>query len=185
MEPDFQSYRQKLYSQVEEAYGKVVYTYTTQIIHAGRLKKRNRNFKWAEIILSAISTGGFIMALIQSQIVSVWVGGISSTILLIISSYLKDIDFSKAEKAHLDTSNKLWLLKEKYLSLLTDFSTMNESEIQIQRNLLRDEMAKIVDTAPITDSKSYALAQDALKNKEMQSFSREELNKLLPKSLQR
>ena len=98
---------------------------------------------------------------------------------------MKDIDFSKAEKAHLDTSNKLWLLKEKYLSLLTDFSTMNESEIQIQRNLLRDEMAKIVDTAPITDSKSYALAQDALKNKEMQSFSREELNKLLPKSLQR
>ena len=32
----------ELYNQIEEAYGKVTYSYTTQIIHAGRLYKKNK-----------------------------------------------------------------------------------------------------------------------------------------------
>ena len=35
----------ELYNQIEEAYGKVTYSYTTQIIHAGRLYKKNKILK--------------------------------------------------------------------------------------------------------------------------------------------
>ena len=38
METSSQLHKDALYSTLEDAYGKVVYTYTTQIIHAGRLK---------------------------------------------------------------------------------------------------------------------------------------------------
>ena len=43
-----------LYNQIEEAYGKVVYTYTTQVIHAGRLHKKYTALKWIQLILSAV-----------------------------------------------------------------------------------------------------------------------------------
>jgi hypothetical protein len=53
-----------LYNQIEEAYGKVMYTYTTQVIHAGQLRGRNTVLKWVQIILSAVSTGGFVATIV-------------------------------------------------------------------------------------------------------------------------
>ena len=54
METDSLQHREVLYSTIEDAFGKVVYTYTTQVIHAGRLKRRNDFFKWLQIIASAV-----------------------------------------------------------------------------------------------------------------------------------
>ena len=96
-----------LYNQIEEAYGKVVYTYTTQVIHAGRLHTKYTALKWGQLILSAVSTGGFIGVLISNQILLTWLGGICSTILLVLTAYFKDSDLSAIYKLHLDTSNKL------------------------------------------------------------------------------
>ena len=69
MEINFQQHKDALYNTLEDAYGKVVYTYTTQIIHASRLKKRNTALKWLQIILSAVSTGGFLGSVITNQTV--------------------------------------------------------------------------------------------------------------------
>lgn len=185
MEPNSHSYREKLYAQIEESYGKIMYTYSIHIIHAGRLTKRNNKVKWAQIILSAFATGGFILALIKSQIISVVVGGLSSTILLILSTYVKDANLESLAAKHINISNKLWIIREKYLSLLTDFEELDDSRAIEIRNNLQDKVAEIYNDAPLTDAKSYALAQDALKNKETQFFSREELNKMLPYSLRK
>lgn len=174
-----------LYAQIEEAYGKVMYTYTTQVIHAGRLHKRNTTLKWGQLILSAISTGGFIGSLITNQILLTWVGGICSTALLILTAYFKDTDLSAVHKLHLEASNKLWLLREMYLSLLTDFSTLSREEIVSRRDDLQERVAKVYASAPLTDNKSYSLAQKALKENESQFFSRQELNKMLPEALRR
>lgn len=174
-----------LYSQIEEAYGKVVYTYTTQVIHAGRLHKRNTALKWGQLILSAISTGGFIGTLITSQILLTWIGGICSTALLVLTAYFKDVDLSAVHKKHLDASNQLWLLRELYLSLLTDFSTLSREEIICKRDDLQLRVAKVYDDAPLTDAKSYSMAQKALKENEAQFFTREELNQMLPESLRK
>ena len=81
---------------------------------------------------------------------------------------------------HLETSNKLWAVREEYLSLLVDFEVLSEEEIVSRRDSLARKTAEIYDKAPITDSKSYAKAQEELKNNESQFFSREELDKMLP-----
>lgn len=174
-----------LYSQIEEAYGKVMYTYTTQVIHAGRLQKRNIALKWGQLILSAVSTGGFIGTLITNQILLTWVGGICSTALLILTTYFKDVDLSAVHKKHLNTSNQLWLLRELYLSLLTDFPTLSREQIVCKRDDLQLRVAKVYDDAPLTDAKSYSMAQKALKENESQFFTREELNQILPESLRK
>ena len=174
-----------LYNQIEEAYGKVVYTYTTQVIHAGRLHKKYTALKWIQLILSAVSTGGFIGTLITNQILLTWVGGICSTILLVLTAYFKDTDLSAIHKLHLDTSNKLWLLREQYLSLLTDFPTLSREDIVSRRDDLQERVAKVYGSAPLTDDKSYSLAQKALKENESQFFSRQELNQMLPETLRK
>ena len=185
MEASSRPYDPALYNQIEEAYGKVVYTYTTQVIHAGRLYKRYKVLKWGQLILSAISTGGFIGTLISNQIVLTWVGGICSTALLILTAYFKDTDLSAIHKQYLDTSNRLWLLREPYLSLLTDFSTLSREEIVSKRDELQVQVAKVYDEAPLTDAKSYSMAQKSLKESESQFFSRQELNQMLPETLRK
>lgn len=183
METNSQLYKEKLYNQLEEAYGKVVYTYTTHIIQAGRIQKNNRQIKWAHIILSAISTGGFFGTIVSNQIIITWIGAICSTALLVLTAYFKDMDLSEKQSEHLNTSNQLWVIRENYLCLLTDFWELETSDVVAKRDQLQKETAQIYSVAPITDSKSYSLAQESLKEKESQYFSRDELNKMLPQSL--
>ena len=139
METDFQSYNEQLYSQIEDAYGKLLYTYTTQIVEASRVAKKNAFLKWSQFILSALSTSGFIGTIISSQQVLIWIGGLCSIALLVLTAYFKDVDFSNLQKRHLDTSNQLWLIREKYISLLTDFSVMTENEIQLKVSFVKSE----------------------------------------------
>lgn len=185
MEQDSQCYNKNLYAQIEEAYGKILYSYTTQIIHAGRLKKKSQAIKWAQIILSAISTGGFIGNIISSEAILIWIGGLCSTALLVLTTYLKDVDLAATYAKHLDTSNQLWVIREEYISLLTDFSHLSAETAAMRRDELQKKTATVYTSAPITDEKSYAMAQKALKENEAQFFTREELNKILPISLRR
>ena len=142
MEKRSLDYREKLFSQIQEEYGKLVYTYTCHFKMADRLSKRNFWIKWGQIGLSAISTGGFLGVLISNEQILLWAGGLCSTALLALTSYLKDKDIS-TEK--------------------TDHSK----------------------TAPLTDGKSYAAAQAALKTNEEQFFTQEELNRMLPAHLRK
>lgn len=180
-----QFYEENLYNQIEEAFGKVVYTYTTHIIQAGRIQKNNRLLKWAQIVLAAISTGGFLTTVITDTAALAWIGGICSTALLVLTSYFKDMDLSEKQKAHLNTSNLLWSLREDYLSLLVDFSSINIEDAVRRRDCLKEQTAKVYSSAPITDAKSYELAQKALKENESQYFTRSELNLILPENLRK
>lgn len=166
MEKSSLDYREKLYSQIQEEYGKLVYTYTCHFKMADRLSKRNFWIKWGQIGLSAISTGGFLGVLISNEQILLWAGGLCSTALLALTSYLKDKDISAEKTDHIKTANKLWKVREKYLSLLTDFDEISIEEIVSKRDELLDESSEIYCAAPLTDGKSYAAAQVALKTNE-------------------
>lgn len=179
-----QQYKE-VYNQIEEAYGKIVYTYTTHIIQASRIKKKNAFLKWSEIILSAISAGGFLATVITDTAVLSWIGGLCSTALLVLSSYFKEVDLVQVQKEHLNTSNKLWTLREDYLSLLIDFDKTDYEAIKETRKRLKEEVAEVYNNAPITDEKSYTLAKEELQKKESQFFTRDELNNILPIELRK
>lgn len=185
MEQNSRMHNRKLYDQIEEAYGKVVYSYTTQIVHAAKIYRRNIFFKWSQIILSAVSAGGFITTIVTNYVSLSVVGAICSTVLLVVTAYFKETDFSTEYKKHLEASNKLWLIREKYLSLLTDFDTLSSEEITVRRDSLQSELSEVYNDAPITSKRSYRTAQKSLKENESQFFHREELNKMLPEQLRR
>lgn len=86
---------------------------------------------------------------------------------------------------HIKTMNALWLIREHYVSLLTDFGALSEEDIRQKRDLLLEKTAEIYNVAPLTDEKSYEEAQRALKEQEEQFFTQEELNRILPQHLRR
>ena len=183
MVQDFQTHKEKLYQQLTEQYGKVVYTYTAHLKNAGFLQRDCNIFKWVQIILSAISTGGFVATVIMDEAKGAWVGGIVSTALLVVNGYLKSKDFATEKQKHIDVANSLWSIREDYISVLTDFDALSENEIMGKRELLKYRTAKVYENALQTDKRSYVAAQKALQKEEEQFFHEEELVNILPQHL--
>lgn len=185
MEINSHTYKEKLFNQIEDAYGKVVYTYTTHIIQASRIEKKNRVLKWVELILSAFSAGGFLATVITDKVVLAWIGGLCSTALLILTAYFRDVEFAQKQQLHLNVANELWSIREDYVSLMVDFELLELTDAANRRDLLKQSVESVYRKAPVTDKKSYTMAQKAIKENESQYFSRDELNQMLPEMLRK
>lgn len=183
MEQNFQIHRQGLKKQIVDAHGKVVYTYTTHLKTVDSLIKKNKIIKYVQIVLSAVSTGGFIGGLIANEFVSTCIGGIFSTLLLALNLYFKEFNLNVEISQHLAVANSLWVIREDYISLLTDIDVLSSEEICSRREDLKNRTSEVYKTAPKTSPKAYSKAQEVLKNKEEQFFSTKELNLLLPMHL--
>ncbi|WP_239992988.1 SLATT domain-containing protein [Haemophilus haemolyticus] len=180
-----------LEGQLRECYGRVVYTHKTHEKHADDLIKQNSCIKWGQIILSAIIAGGVITMLFEfcpeyKKIAEVIVA-IISTILLVLNSYTKDYDLGTIAQKHRQVAAEIWLIREKYLTLLTALrmKQLSVDEICSQRDKLLEDLHSIYSGAPSTNFEAYQKAQDALKNKEDMTFSDDEIDKFLPKELKR
>lgn len=192
MEQHFQSEdtsnsRNILEGQLRECYGRVVYSHKTHEKCADILLKRLSRIKLSQMILSAVATGGFIAALLGTGKESALVGIIISTTLLVLTTYTKNYDLGEIAQKHKQAANDLWLIREKYLSLLTDLRMKEKplEKLQEIRDLLIEELHTVYSGAPSTNIKAYKRAQDALKKFEDMTFSDEEIDAFLPKELKR
>ncbi|MEL1134978.1 SLATT domain-containing protein [Desulfitobacterium sp. THU1] len=177
------SHKKDLKVQVREAYGRLVYSYTTHLKQVEQLTNKNKRIKYWQIALSAISTGGFLGAVVTNQIIMTWIGGIVSTALLALNLFFKDFNLIDDIKKHRSTADDLWIVRERYISLLTDFDALNEEVIMKRRDELQDRTAEIYRVASSTNSRSYSAAQKALKEDEEQLFRASEIDKMLPEHL--
>jgi hypothetical protein len=173
-------HRDALRTQIREAYGRIVYTYTTHLKKMNRLDKCNRQIKYTQIFLSAISTGGFLGSMITNQFFLTCIGGIFSTALLFLNLYFKEFNLAEESKQHRITADNLWIIREQYISLLTDFDILSEKDIVSKRDNLQKQTFEVYNASPKTDAKSYRAAQKALKSEEEQFFTPDEIDKMLP-----
>jgi len=175
----------KLESQMREAYGRVTYTQTCHEKIISRLLKTNDRIKIWQIVLSAITTSGFIIAILSEDKIASVLGAIISLILLILNSYTKNFSLIETAQEHKVASDALWKIREEYVSLLTDFDILEPEIIMNKRDELQERTAEVYSNSPRTDGKSYAEAQKALKNDEEQTFSENEIDIMLPNSIRR
>lgn len=176
-------YRKKLKSQIKEACGKVIYTYTAHHKLSARLDNRKSRIKVWQIILTAISTVGFFATIISSQILLSWVGGITAAVSLGLNLYTKDFNLQDDIKKHKDAADSLWDVRESYISLLVDFEALQIDEIRSRRDELQEMVSEINKKYPRTDRKSYKESQNALQNEQEQTFNDGEVDELLPTEL--
>lgn len=176
-----------LESQIRECFGRVVWTHKTQEKCADIVFLYNSCFRWAQIILSAITTTGILASFFTDKN---WVSVISafiSFVLVCINVYLKHYDLGKIAQRHADAAIEIWDVRESYLSLLIDLRLPNVdiADIQKRRDELQKRLKRVYQCSPRTNSKAYMAASKALKESEEMTFSDEEIDKLLPERLRK
>ncbi|WP_435781707.1 SLATT domain-containing protein [Providencia hangzhouensis] len=174
-------------AQIRECFARVAWTHKTQEKCSDLLALRLKRFKWSQIILSALITTGILTAVFgDSKIIGV-ISAALSLVLTIINTYLKQDDLGGLSQRHADAAVSLWDIREKYLSLLTDIRSrsIDYGSIVEKRDLLQAELFSIYQGSPRTINKAYTLATNALKYNEELTFSDDEIDCLLPKSLRK
>jgi SMODS and SLOG-associating 2TM effector domain family 4 len=179
--------RKVLEGQLRECYGRVVYSHKTHEKCADILLSKLARIRLIQIGLSAITTAGFIGAIFGAGQVSTVVGLIISTSLLALNSYTKNYDLGELAQKHKQAANDLWLIREKFLSLLVDIAMKERplETLQEQRDKLIEQLHTIYSGAPSTTFKAYRRAQRALKTLGDMTFSDAEIDAFLPNELKR
>ncbi len=174
-----EEYRNKLQQQIIEGHGKVMYTYTCHWKIVDRLKRRFTTIKVIQIILTAISTVGFLAAFFAKNPSLSWIGGVPAAISLGLNLYMLNFNLPDLIEKHTAAANELWDVREGYSSLITDFDQLSDVEIRAERKRLTNAVSRINKAYPGTDKNSYRDAKKALKEEEEQSFSEGEAEALL------
>jgi hypothetical protein len=179
--------RRVLEGQLRECYGRVVYTHKTHEECADILLARFSTIKVAQIVLSVLTTGGFIATFFGSGDVGAAIGVVLSTMLLCLNAYTKDYDLGELAQKHKQAANEIWLIREQYLSLLADLAMGQKplETIQTERDRLLNALHSVYGGSPSTTPAAYRKAQEALKREEDMTFSDEEIDAFLPKELKR
>lgn len=179
-----------LEAQMRECFGRVVYSTKTHEKCADLCMERLQWIKIAQIVLSAITTGGLLTAILGDPKISheaTVVSTLFSTALLVLTAYMKDVDPGQQAEKHKKTASELWDIRESYLSILSDLHDggLDITESREKRDELQSRLATIYSTAPRTNSKAYGIASNGLKAQEEMTFSDEEIDKFLPATLRR
>ncbi|MFK4510382.1 SLATT domain-containing protein [Bradyrhizobium daqingense] len=180
--------RYVLESQIRELYGRCAYTHKTHEKMAESAANYLWCVKWAQIVLSALTTGGAIGVVFdQNSTIYPLATAALSILMLIVNSYVKDIDPGQDAQIHRDAASDIWNVREAYLSLLTDIRDLAFSleDIRKRRDDLQDKLHLIYKSAPHTNSKAYAQAQQALQKNEDLTFTDGEIDAFLPGPLKR
>ena len=173
--------------QVRECYGRVVYSHKTHEKCADILLTRLGRIKLLQIVLSSMTTAGFIAMIFGVGSVGAVICVVISTTLLVLNAYTKNHDLGELAQKHRQAAADLWLIREKYLALVTDLRVGEESLAKItnRRDALLEDLHGVYLGAPSTTYQAYKKAQKALQQLDEMTFSDAEIDALLPSSLRR
>ena len=179
---DEQSTRRRLRGQIKEAYGKLLYTYQTQQEAASFKRELSNCLSIAQIFLTAVSTCGVVGVLLGRAELGAAAASLFAAVSLAINLYVRGAKLPEGAEAHARCADRLWVVLQDYISLLTDFDDIDVEEIRRRRDLVISRQAEVYKEAPRTDDKAYSRARDRLKDGH-QSFEPGECDKLLPLDL--
>ena len=139
------------------------------------LEKNLKIIKYNLIVLSSFSTEGFLGAIITNENICTVVAGFLSSVLFAFNLFFKNLNLENEMKQHFLAIDELWFIREKYISLMTDFDILSTEDIISTRDILLKNY-EIYKKTPKINSKSYTEAQEALKNEEEQFFTNEKID---------
>jgi hypothetical protein len=186
-QPEETSAETILEAQIRECFGRVVYSHKTHEKCADILLARLSWLKNSQIVLSVLVSGSLITALFGDHPAKVVIATVLSVFLAGINLYFKNYNYGQIAQSHKEAADRLWNVRESYMSLLTDMTAgiLKASQIIDKRDKLQKELGTIYSRAPRTNSSAYRKAQVALKYNEDLTFSEEEIDVFLPAVLKK
>lgn len=178
---------ESLITTIRESFGRLVYTHKTHEKQIEILTFNLTILRWSEVVLISLTAGGAISVLLGTGYWFQLVTAILASLATAVTIYQMSFDPEHRIQDHRKVARRLWYVREKYISLLTDLTdgVIEENEGRRRRDELLRETQEIYLDAPDTSAKAYLAAQTALKLKEEMSFSDDEIDKFLPAPLRR
>lgn len=170
---------------IRESFGRVVYSHKTHEKQAEIWDFRETCTKWANIMLTTLTSTALVGTIITNERTLVYVSALLSalTLLFIISQ----LSFNPGENGerHRQVAKELWYIREKYVNLMADIinDRLTDDYIAKRRDDLTEELRLVYKFAPATSNKAYGKAQTALQIKEELTFSDDEIDQFLPNAL--
>lgn len=176
-----------LEEQIRECFGRVAWSHKTHEKCSDILNTRLNCIKLWQIILSAITTTGIMVAVFGECKEIGILSAVLSFFLTVLNTYVKQYDLGGLAQKHADAAVDLWDIRESYLSLLTDIRSghAEDDEMRKRRDALQEKLLKIYRGSPRTIAKAYKEATKALKKLQELTFSDEEIDAILPKALRK
>ena len=151
--------KEKLRNQISDSAGNVLYTYSAHWNIVNRLKKQYFGIKVTQIVLTAISAGGFLATIVSGIPSLSWICGLASVVALALNLYMLNFNPAEDIKKHTDAANELWAVREAFKSLIVDFDYLPIDVIREKRDKLNQKLKEIYDSYPGTDEKSFTKTQ--------------------------
>ena len=172
---------------IRESFGRVVYTHKTHEKQIEILCYYEKTARWLEAVLISLTAGGAITLLFGQGFWLQLVTAILASAATMVTIYQLSFDPGRLIRDHRKCARRLWLIREKYINLLSDLidEAIDGDKGRLQRDTILKELQEIYLEAPDTSSKAYSMAQGALKIKEEMSFTDDEIDQFLPKPLRK
>ena len=171
---------------IKRSLGNVVYTQKTQEMATIRKRTYSKWIKIGNIFLVGLVFVALFLQIFNPNEKDFLYGGIIVTVLEVLFLIFQ-LSFNSEREAseHKNTANRLWLMREKYLNLLTDIKneTYVSKTISEKRDILTKELSKIYDNAPQTNNNDYTKANKALNGNEKPRADDDEMDNFLPDNL--
>ncbi len=142
-----------LLAQMREAFGRVVYSHKTHEKQADICFTEHRWQQGVLIVLTAISSGTFLAAVVGLLGSAVLTSLATSSIALLVSWMslgTKTFKFEEESEAHRGIDSRLWDIRESYISLITDVmsGTVSNAEGRERRDELQQAVRDASPTRP-------------------------------------
>ena len=107
--------------------------------------------------------------------------------LLALNLYTRNYDLGKQAQEHRDAAIRIWSIRERYFSLITDLAIEcgSLSDIQRKRDVLADDLSSVYAGSPSTTEGAYKKAHKVLNLQQEMTFSVVEVDAFLPQELRR
>ncbi len=179
---------------IRHSFGRVVYTHKTHMKQIDILTESVKRYKWWRLVAIALTATGAISSLASFPDAPAWtpeVIKIATAFLATISLGLTIYGFSfnpeEIVQRHRSTANDLWCVREEYCNLISDLLSdrIDDNRAAQMRDDLTRRLDVIYHNAPITSSKAYNAAKQALRVTEEMTFSDEEIDSFLSPTLRK
>jgi len=171
---------------IKRSLGNVIYSQKTQEMATIRKLKYSLIVKWINIILVGLVFLALFLQIFNPQEKNFLYAGIFVTVLEVLFLIFQlNFNSERESFAHKNTANRLWLMREKHLNLLTDIKNekLSMKIIAEKRDALTQDLAHIYENAPQTNDKDYSKAEKALNGNEKPRADDDEMDNFLPDNL--
>ncbi|MEG0588181.1 MAG: SLATT domain-containing protein [Akkermansia sp.] len=180
--------------QIRQSFCCVVYTHKAHEKFADSLDKKHKKNKLLQIIFSSATASGVLLTVLNVFQGYCWFQisiKVATSLLsfgtIFVSSFLKDFNILGESENHKHVATILIEIRDKYISLLVNIrnKSIDLLDIKRERDLIQKSLEIVYTLSPRTNSTAYDEAREALQKNEEYTFSDEEIDRLLPKSLRK